>query len=315
MPFDLFLTMPRILYQAWYLHYGKPRLNVFLRPEMKWTSLWRRPIPVEPSGGRTEDGGLVGGMGATSTKETDSAGGGCGVMWLGEGLVERYARKKVEEFLDRRVDEVGIQVTLIPSNPALGRRCWVPTVLETKTNGTGEEAPRHLRVWYLSSKLFSTLLLAPSAEHALLLGCDTEGWFQVSSPLLFSKVFWNGANATSKEYSALQRLRLMPIARAVSLSRDESDSVLFPAPVPSSHFLDCPSTPNVSNYFMISLQLFLDGLEEKVFRWTKARVAQGQEPWLMWGRAARAHQGGREGVDGTGSVGWVGSVRSPCQEE
>lgn len=285
---------------------------------MKWTSLWRRSIPVEPPGGRTEDGGLVGGMGATSTKETDSAGGGGGVMWLGEGLVERYARRKVEEFLDRRVDEVGIQVTLIPANLALESRCWVPTVLETKADGdgsTGGKASSHLRIWYLSSKLFSTLLLAPSAEHALLLGCDTECWFQVSSPLLFNKVFCNGANATSKEYSALQRLRLMPIARAVPLSRDESDSVLFPAPVPSSHFLDCPSTSNVSNYVMISLQLFLDRLEERVFRWTKARAVQGQEPWLMWGRAARVHQGGREVVDGTGSVGWVGSVRSPCQEE
>ncbi|KAJ3516474.1 hypothetical protein NMY22_g14205 [Coprinellus aureogranulatus] len=297
-PFDLFLTMPRILYQAWILHYGKPRLDVYLRPEMKWTSLWRRPRPVGASGSSGEGGD---GIGKTS---------GGGVMWLGEGLADRYARCKVEEFLKRRVDETGIRVTCIPANPAMDPKTWVP-----KTDGqagTTDKEDLHLRIWYFSSKLFTTLLLSPSADYALLLGCDTKGWFQVSSRPLFRRLFCSPSRHANAEpegapLSKLQMLRVRPIAKTLSVRQGGGDCLTLE--VPPHHFLDHAGSFNLANHTVIRAQLALDALEKRVFEWTGARIVSGQEPWLAWERAAKVKEGGN--VDVAGDADWIGSVRSP----
>ncbi|KAF5339607.1 hypothetical protein D9611_011476 [Ephemerocybe angulata] len=332
MPLDLFLTMPRILYQAWILHYGGPKLDVYLRPEMRWPGLWQGSI-------RT---------------------GGGGVKWLGEGLSEKYAKWRVERFLQRRVNETGISVTLVAANPAVGTRLFLPeggqvnkhqkneedgwTWIDDRSRergANGEKEERHLRIGYLSAKLFTTLLNTPSAEHALLLGCDTEGWFQVSSRHLFINVFsrdqeavYDGTTLSAKAQDAgrstLQKLRMRPLLSQVSsstpLSGAEEKLVPHsrkhgvPIPVPPRHYLDrlASGETNFSwfgvldylyifeaaNFIVISAQFKLDALERKVFGLVRARLVRGQEPWMAWEKAARVYWGEGLGVNS----GVVGSV-------
>lgn len=84
-PFVLFLTMLRIVYQAWVLHYVK-RLAVYPRPE-----------PVVSGDSQT----------------------GAGVGWLQEGILERSARKVVEGYLKEQALTSQVTIELISSNPGI----------------------------------------------------------------------------------------------------------------------------------------------------------------------------------------------------
>ncbi|KAJ2932004.1 hypothetical protein H1R20_g5093, partial [Candolleomyces eurysporus] len=416
MPFDLLLTTARIDYQAFILHYGKPRLDVYLRPEMKWTSLWRRGGNRDSVRASTGGNSPASVSGLTEDPSPVTGVGGGGVKWQAEGLLERYARWKVEKFLQKRVDEVGIKVTLVPANPAMKVRRFVPEIMRTRSTttptghykeGSREDdsgsddvewlwsrngqsnapslpmtpspgTPRpplsasssstslsssstptfgnaswqesaHLRIGYLSPKLFTTLLFCPSAEYALLLGCDTEGWFKVSSRHLFINVFAKNEedsypnSPTSCRTSCLQRLRVRDIpttpsppkepeasASSSSSKQDQEKKNYIPIPIPPTHFLDRFGTPTDSrlfslygfldslyffdflSYWVIQTQFGLDALERKVFGWVKARVVQGQEPWMAWERAGRVYWGDvDEQEHGKGGGGGIGSVRRP----
>ena len=91
-PFILFLTLPRILYEAAVLHYRR-RLNVYTRPEPKpvrWTT-------APPSALALTKGG--------------------GIGWQHPTLLERAARRTVSTFLARRADALGVRITLQPGDP------------------------------------------------------------------------------------------------------------------------------------------------------------------------------------------------------
>ncbi len=86
-PLALLSSFPRILYVAGILHYAK-RLDVYLRPDPLPAAAGWRPEP--PAGG---------------------------VKWLEEGLIERFARGRVEAFLGRRAVETGTAVELVSGDP------------------------------------------------------------------------------------------------------------------------------------------------------------------------------------------------------
>lgn len=140
-PFVLLLSTPRILYQAWILHYEK-RLDIYARPE---------PHPA------TKDWGNGGGTGG-------------GVGWQHETWTESYARKKVLSFLQRRADAAGITFDLVSGNPATAHVQICPCT---------RDAVQTLKISYTSSAFFSALFTAPSMAHAMLM-CESEGLVHLS---------------------------------------------------------------------------------------------------------------------------------------
>ncbi|KAF7329885.1 hypothetical protein MKEN_00252200 [Mycena kentingensis (nom. inval.)] len=222
-PFDLFLSFARIVYHAYILHYRK-RLDVFIRPE-----------PIPQSGG---------------------------VRWQPEGILERYARNRVEDFLRRRVEGTGITVQMVPSDVSLARQTFAP-IVPLEDGGT-------LTVSILAARAYTLIFVAPSAEHALLLG-KGERVFSVSDPAVFKNVFSSPSTTT---LTFAQRLR-----------RDAACAGGAPSlSIPSRHPLDA----TLMSTAVLCLLLFLDRLEKLVFNTARARPVEGNEPWGMWRRAAAA---------------------------
>ncbi|KAI0081387.1 hypothetical protein K474DRAFT_1587678 [Panus rudis PR-1116 ss-1] len=171
-PFALFLSFPRICYQAWILHYRK-HLSVYPRPD---------PHPVIRDG---MSGHLKGG----------------GTQWLPATLLERFAMRRTYDFLQERVNELHIGIQLVCGDPSK------PTKYISPNNGLDNASPSDvLVVTYSAPRFFTNLLISPSAEHALLLREETEGTFKVSSEELFKKVM-DGNEGSAGEASYAQRLR------------------------------------------------------------------------------------------------------------
>lgn len=265
-PFTLFLALPRILYEAWILHYRK-RLDVFLRPE---------PLPALPEW-------------YSQNQATGRLGGG--IKWLGEGLLERYARTRVETFLTRRVEETGISVSLIAANPTFPHLEFLPS--------SRNELRHHLTISYLSPRFFTIIFLCPSASHALLLGNTTEQIFFPSSQDLFLSTF------SSPPFSPPPTPTITPLQRL----RSRYIPPLLPLDIPSSHALDTKSSiSSVKSAVVIWTCLFLERLEAWVFRVANARPVKDDEPWKQWERALKIFQSGQT-VRPRVSHHGIGSVR------
>lgn len=238
-PFALILTLPRILYIAWILHYCK-RLDVFLRPE---------PLPARKGFGF----------------DSKSLRSGGGIKWLAEGTLQSFARRRVEIFLARRVNETGIAVTLVSGDPSEAEISFKPSILDSS-------CPT-LKISYLTPRFFSFLFACPSSAHALLLGSDSEKLFFPSSRDLFRTTF-HVEIPTGIKHTLLQQFRAQPLHPALHL------------PIPQRHPLDTSSTFElVLSAIVLWMHIFLDVFEAWIFRVTRARVVEGQEPWLQWERA------------------------------
>ena len=127
-PFALFRTLPRIMYQAWLLHYRK-WLPIFARPE---------PIPAprewdiqEPSE-RSYSGGII---------------------YQRPTLLQRYARRRTLAFLAQRCAETGVDIVLLSGDPST--QTWKCHAQR------GANEPPTLRMTYTSPRVFTLFLLAP----------------------------------------------------------------------------------------------------------------------------------------------------------
>jgi len=248
-PLMLFLTMPRIVYHAGILHFLK-RLDVFPRPE---------PYLV-----------------TTSTPSPDAVPDG-GVGWQKEGMLEAYTHELVLRFLHRRTAETGISALLAPPNPSVSP-IKIPAVSDSGDTST-------LEISYLSPRFFVMLFMCPSSVHSLLLGCDANGIFRVSSRDLFLTVF----SCTSYEASFFQRaLQSLRRARICDSSNVTS---------PTVHFLDtnCSMAGLAMSMAVFSLIVFFDFLEKAVFRAIGVRFVKGNEPWNSWDRAMDLDASRKEG--------------------
>ncbi|KAH9984716.1 hypothetical protein BJV77DRAFT_1089086 [Russula vinacea] len=132
-PFILFLTLPRILYQAAVLHYRR-RLNVYKRPEPKpvrWTTATPSSTPALIKGG--------------------------GIGWQHPTLLERAARRTVSTFLARRADALGVRITLQPGDPSAQTQRFgahhdgTDRTTEGRTRGSLSRTSRHASLRYLYS--------------------------------------------------------------------------------------------------------------------------------------------------------------------
>ena len=243
-PFGLFLSFPRIVYQAWILHYRK------------WLNVYARPDP-QPS--RIVEN--------TKSDRMRPAYNGHGIGWRSETLLERFARKRVENVLHSHADRAGVLISLIPEDPHASETVFAPT-----TTNDGSQA-QHLSIRYQSSRFFTSWLISPSIEHLLLLKDDIEGEFSVSSMDLFRAI-----RSAEKEYthqkstSTAQRLRLWAIPPTLHLD------------TPSDGLIDLPS-PDICLIIALSSSLALEQMERRIFGLVGARFVMGQEPWMRWERA------------------------------
>lgn len=212
------------------------RLDVFLRPD---------PLPAVEGWNEVPAGG---------------------VRWLDEGATDRSARKRVEGFLTRRSMETKTTVILVSSDPHVPEVTFAPT----------DKTPACLTIYYTSPRFFSVLFLSPSADHALLLGCDTENIFQVSDKDLFLSLFSSSAEC-GKNKRLLQRMRCFNIPQSLDL------------PIPATHYLD-EYSPLASGLSLLAVHV-LDWFEKRIFSLAQARVVEGQEPWKQWERAAARRSG------------------------
>ncbi|EGO02915.1 hypothetical protein SERLA73DRAFT_47414 [Serpula lacrymans var. lacrymans S7.3] len=267
MPFTLLLSMPRILYQAYILHYRK-RLDVFIRPE---------PYPVNRTSVSGDDIPLEGGM-----------------KWQDEGLLEVYAKKRVCSYLGRRADETSITITLVSANPSI-----LPVVLAPSFQKNNSEACglcRHITIHFLSSRFYTICLMSPSAKHALLLGNKSEHLFMTSSAELFEELF------SSHLVRGLTVSHIQPLSRLLRLSQHVRTQPLPPVltspglSFSAVHPIDAHLTSSYSrcvNLAVICANLALEYLEMRLYQVVRARIVRGNEPWLKWERARRVFVEGR----------------------
>ncbi|EKM52692.1 uncharacterized protein PHACADRAFT_211911 [Phanerochaete carnosa HHB-10118-sp] len=246
-PLALVSSMPRILYQAWLLHYRKG-LRVYARPD---------PFP------------------ATDGWAEETRRGG-GVGWQPETWVEAFARRRVEVFLQRRARETSISVTLLAGNPAVPRKEFKPE--------TTIKEPRHLTISYLSSVFFTAIFAAPSFAHARLL-CQSSRCCHVSSEGLFRELFANtgsgGGQPPRGSATASQRLRMLLLPKHLRYSRLE---LVVPKQHPIEAVRRGPLSCTATN-FVLLIYIISEWIEAWLYRTIGAAFVAGQEPWKFWGRA------------------------------
>ncbi|KAL0062470.1 hypothetical protein AAF712_010682 [Marasmius tenuissimus] len=173
-PLTLLLSLPRILYHAWILHYKK-HLDVFIRPEPF-------AVPVTPP---------------TELISTRAPSGG--VRWQPIGLFETFCRQSVHHFVERRVKELGIRVVL---------RAGDPSTPDVEFGSAAEKSTLMIR--FMSPRFYTILVMAPCAELAHLLGARSEKLFEVEEEDvgLLLKLFATGSEGGLTGRSTFtQRLR------------------------------------------------------------------------------------------------------------
>ncbi|EJD05057.1 uncharacterized protein FOMMEDRAFT_154227 [Fomitiporia mediterranea MF3/22] len=318
-PITLFLSFPRIAWQAFHLHYRR-RLDVYARPEprsidplLEGAFVGHEIDGTSPS--TTQHGMELGTKGLLLRNEVqqneDGFGIGGGVGWQPEGILERYARMRIEHLLELRSRETGIRVRLLSSNPAIKPRQFfpdpgIPKVVETPShdrelrallvvNGESKLQPlttTELTIATRSSRAFLLMLTSPSPAHSLLLVRDTEGLLSVSDEHLFLAVFSplvGSTNDSALVQRFLQRLRISPIPRSLvplSVNKDKpgrKDQLNIPAVNPLDVGLS--ALQYFQTLVVISAFLTLAHLEKIIFTITGARFVRGTEPWGGWQRA------------------------------
>lgn len=275
-PFLLFLSMPRILYQAWILHYRK-RLDV-----------WVRPDPLGVLGSDSDETASNNGL-----ADDEQRARGVGVKWQTATALERFAQGRIEYFLGRRCREFGVTVKLVAGDPSVADQ-----VFSGEDNQLQYGIKLTLVIHYRSTRFFTAVYMAPSATHALLFGAQCTAprhrLFSVSDENLFSQVFsleprTEALNSNtphdlqvdthtpdSQRLSTAQTLRCRPLPLSI-----HPPSV----PIPNVHPLDQRTSAFVSTAAVQSC-LLLDRVEEGAFWLAGARVIPGDEPWKAWERAA-----------------------------
>ena len=249
-PFTWLLTFARILYQAYILHYLR-RLDVYLRPEPHGLS----NREVEMRQGRN---------GVQVVKQPEPT-----LYWLEPGGVDRLARGLFEQFLDQRAKEVGMEVTLAPTNPFEA----------TKTIGPSDGASGKLTIYFRSWEAFVFILEAPTPQLALALSrAQFQPLFTVSSERSFIQLLQPASEAS-------------PSRRGQQLARFFRRQLL-----PEVLHDTCRAQGNALesiNPWLAARILFwrvlVAHLEHGAFSLLKARTVPGNEPWLQWQRAAQIH--------------------------
>ena len=248
-PFALLLSFPRIVYQAYLLHYYK-RLDVYQRPE---------PCASDPA----VEPYLPPVLNAV---QTDVRHVGRGVGWQRKGPLERWCEQRVYAFLYQQCEETNISVYFIPANPVEKRTIVHPSGRNILNSS------RTLTIYYRSPRVFTIFFTTPSPRHAILLGVQGDRIFSVSSEELFNEAFATPTSALPRQpWSRLtQYVRRLLVTDSIDLS------------IPPFHALDSPMT--FMTVFVLLMLSVLTMVEKKALSAIGARFVRGDEPWGGWTR-------------------------------
>ncbi|KAJ3829997.1 hypothetical protein F5878DRAFT_601842 [Lentinula raphanica] len=177
-PLELFLSMPRILYQAGILHYRKgdsqADLKVYIRPEPF--------LPPPPSFSDLPTKPLA----SSELQIYPASGAGLTIRRRPPGVISSWAKERVRDYLSTRVKELAqttgsniteFAVVLVEPDAYIDTEEWFlpdsmskSTVTEKGSEGNHTRGVRVLQITPLSSEFFELLVTAPSAGMALFAG-------------------------------------------------------------------------------------------------------------------------------------------------
>ncbi|KAJ3811527.1 hypothetical protein F5876DRAFT_75720 [Lentinula aff. lateritia] len=270
-PLELFMSMPRILYQAGILHYrkgdDKSDLKVYIRPE---------PFLPPPSFAPSSKNSVN-----SEIQIYPAPGAGFTTRRRQPGVLGSWAKEYVRAFLRTHVDK-NAELAVVLIGPDIDTEEWfLPGSTSTSINGKGSEThntvgrgTRILRITPLAPEFFELLLTAPSAGMILLAGGIVDDppdfaysrilnshrgpndvLFVVNDPELFLDIF-NGTLPPRSPFgtaSLAQRLRLCAMPSSlVTLSQassgpqinstceqeTESRTLTRLLRIPATHFLE-----------------------------------------------------------------------------
>lgn len=276
-PLDLVLTFVRIAWQAAKLHYGRPRLDVYNKPEPS--------IAVGEKQRRlkaTFDG--IGWPPSTNATQLERE----GRQSPTSGALLRTLPTSTDEMAKERflavVARSNVPVTLVNPNGS---------VEEIPAKATHSQAPA-LTVYLMSPAFFSDVLFYRTPRLALLMGSRVGRRWGVSDVALFEQLFESAAEAPdlARTTSPTRQLRLIQWVRkrhenwAQRLARE-------PAPIDdedersSMNLLDVVLPPTLGLAWSVWTLHMVLVLQEAIFRWVRARYVPGTEPWLEWKEGMR----------------------------
>ncbi len=315
-PFTLFLTFPRILWEAGKLHFRK-RLDAFARPDMQ-----------EGAGGHAQGAAEWDGTGwPPSLNPTEASAAQLekdgGILWTAPSHTERLFERRLCAFARRRVQldpSLRIRVEFADrSQPPIdiaGEHCGA-------SGERGGAAPA-LVIFTRSYSFFTDMLLHPDAGTAHLLGAVTARRWGVSDVAALVRFFQplqgsgalSAAAGTSKSVTKSQAVRIDYARWALQCARSEQEPQLdasisrdFEALIDkmrgTPHWADSAldsvgdgtveveASPSDSSLSWALWQGLLAGKAEKwVFEKLGARYVKDTEPWLELRRALLRKQDG-----------------------
>ena len=281
-PLALLLTMPRILYQAYLLHYEK-QLLVYPRPEPK----------------------VEGDQDLFNPSQMDERRIGVGIGWQSLGWAENRAKEMIEDWAERRTLLTGIQLEMV----FLNQRTTFKTAAR---NGDPKSI---LTVTTADPKLFTHMLSALSVKHFLFIAPELQT--TISSEDLFEEFFAPSLTSSRliDRISHIIRDRHVRWFWARSHIPPTPELVAYPSkPIG-------PSLASVGVLIILQSYL-ADTIEESILNLLEAKFIPGQEPWKLWERALarqyrtfEANERSHEPDSGTQLVEETGELNSRVDDE
>jgi len=254
-PLSLLLTTPRIMYQAYRLHFEK-RLAVYPRPQ--------------PSSEAAKN--------AWNAPQDDVEGLGLPIAWQIPGWSETTARRIVLDELRSRVEKNGIDLHIEFLDQREDFVLSRDRSLKDRKLCTIKTA---------DPKFFSNLVIAPSALHFVIL--SPELLTTIDDPSLFL-VLMGGTSSPARQLSILERMTNAMRRRFFLFFMAHSALPATPDlwPFDDSHFITNPSlVDQIEICLIVTLAYFADLAEEQIMRLVGASFVEGREPWKQWERALK----------------------------
>lgn len=300
-PLDLFLTFVRIAWQAAILHYGKPKLDVFNKPELTVAAALSRrgeingansagalpPHRIHPFDGVGWPPSLnatqiekeqmrSGAQDAASRATAIQAPKNGSLYWTQPTSADLAAKERFCEV----VKQSDVSVRIVNADGQ---------VEEIQSQGDRETATLYL----MSAGFYSDILLYRSPELALLMGSRAGRRWGVSDVDAFQRIFSTTrvSSPGGWKVGVMKQIRRRHEAWAVSLASSSGTK----AESKAAHELKNQTAVNRLDFVRPTWSLVLAlfsihmglVLQEVAFRWLGARYVPGTEPWMEWKEGAR----------------------------
>lgn len=268
-PMALFASTPRILYQAYKLHYEK-KLAMFPRPEPR----------------------AKGQEGVYNPPQNFSDGMGFALGWQGAGWAESASQRLVGDWVTAQARNTGYGFKVFNR---VGR-------VELAVPAPNEKPAAESEVVLETSdpSVFTRLVTAPSPDHFLIIAKETLT--TINDVDRFRRLFNAGPTVQTQQVTMKTRIRSMAqYARQRLFLFDVSFASIIPPPhitnPPSRHWTDHLTLWQLLlTTLIIKWTQFGAWAEEGVMYKINARFVPGSEPWKVWDRALTKHYATEDGA-------------------